>query len=255
MRDNNYLKLTKWGFIEYYTLVLLCLIIPAFTIYQLIEIWIGKYDGVRTEEELIRSAFPFLILAIFFAIYLRRKLRFIKIDVTCTDEEFQEALSRTRKEYDLGIPNNINGDVAAYWSEYLFRGGIMIRIIKEDDKIWFNAIPTPDTRMSVFHFRKCRKIRQSFILHLQQVLAGIPEKRIKQKKETEWSLKRIFIRMGMYVLLLILISLGIFIFFTSNAGAAPLFGLIIIALPLFYLYIDWKIILREKRKKNKKKRK
>lgn len=250
MKHTTYIKLTRWQTFEYYSIVLLLLMVLAFALYEIIRIGIWDYEMIRKESSLIITAHSSLLLSILIVIYLRRKLRFIEIAVSGSDEEFQEALSRTRKEMNLGIRKNKNGYILAYWKESFFVSGIMITIIKEDNRISFNSIPDPDSRIAYIYFRKCRKIRQSFLINLRDVLRGIPEN--KKKEESEWSIKNILIRLGIYSIALVFVLLGLFMLTASRDWISQLVGLAMIAVPGFYFYMDQKIIFRENRKRKKR---
>ena len=79
------------------TLLLICAVLLLFIVsligWSLVQIYVTHtYTGVRTTNELIKTSLPFLLIAIFFALVQYRRLRFKEINVTYTDEQFQEAV-------------------------------------------------------------------------------------------------------------------------------------------------------------------
>jgi hypothetical protein len=96
MKQTKRLKLSRWQILDHYFIVLFILFIPGLTLFSLFEIYVTEtYDGVRTAEELISTAWPWIIPAIAFYFIQKRRLRFREVKVEYLDQEFQEAIERT----------------------------------------------------------------------------------------------------------------------------------------------------------------
>ena len=106
MKKNKRLKLTTIQSLTHYGIVILLLFITSITGWHLIEIYLtNTYTGVRSADELIRSSLPFLLLAVLFAVIQHRRLKFKEVNVTFTDNQFQEAVERTVKDLEWRIDN------------------------------------------------------------------------------------------------------------------------------------------------------
>src|SRR5690554_2638220 len=107
MKKDKRLKLTTIQTLTHYGIVLLLLFIVSLTGWSLIEIYLtDTYEGVRTADELIKTSLPFFAIAIIFAIIQYRRLNFKEIQVSYTDEQFQEAIARTVKDLEWIIERN-----------------------------------------------------------------------------------------------------------------------------------------------------
>jgi len=107
MKKNKRLKLTIFQTLTHYGIVLLLLFIVPLTGWSLIEIYLtDTYNGVLKADELIKSSLPIFATAIIFAIIQYRRLNFKEIQVSYSDEQFQEAIDRTVKDLEWRIERN-----------------------------------------------------------------------------------------------------------------------------------------------------
>jgi hypothetical protein len=172
MKKTKRLKLTTIQTLTHYGIVLFLLFIVSLTAWSLIEIYItSTYTGVRTTDELIKASLPFLLLAIFFGFIQHRRLKFKEINVTFTDEQFQEAVKRTVKDLEWKIDSNNKTVLRAYrpwnWSG---SWGEMVTIIKDKDSLLVNSICDPDRWSSIISYGWNRKNIQTFLRNLTDVL-------------------------------------------------------------------------------------
>ncbi len=212
MKKEKRLKLSFWRAIDHYFIVLFFLFIPLITLYSIFEIYVTKtYDGVRTVQELMTATFPFIIPAIVFYFIQKRRLRFIEVQINYTDQEFNEAIKRTAKEYDWRIEYNNKSIFRAYkpWN-WTGSWGEMITIIRDKEKLLLNSICDPDKMSSVVSFGWNKKNIQTFLKNLNDVKNGIPVKEIIEVSEKEWTFKRTIIRIFAYPVCIMFIGIGFY---------------------------------------------
>ena len=244
MKKNKRLKLTTVQTLTHYGVVLLLLFIVCLTGWSLIEIYItNTYTGVRTADELIKSSLPFLLLAILFAFIQERRLRFKEVNVTFTDEQFQEAIERTIKELEWRIDRNNKTFFRAYrpwnWSN---SWGEMVTIIKDKDRLLVNSICDPNNMCSVVSYGWNRKNIKTFLKNLADVLDNKSAEIKIEKVTNEWSIKRIIIRLLAYPFCIFLIVFGVYMIIQPLTIRSIIAGLGAMTIAIIYLYSDIKIL-------------
>ncbi|MBK6840042.1 MAG: hypothetical protein IPG90_18630 [Bacteroidetes bacterium] len=193
------MKLTTIQTLTHYGIVLLLLFIVCLSGWSLIEIYVtNTYPGVRTADELIRSSLPFLLLAILFAFIQHRRLKFKEVNLTITEEQFQEAVERTAKELEWRIDKNNKAFLGIQTLELTGIGGEMVSIIKGKDHLLVNSICNPDSMSSVASYGWNRKNVKTFLKNLTDVLNNKPAEIKIEKVINEWSVKRVVIRILAY---------------------------------------------------------
>ena len=254
MIETERLKLTVFQTVSHFSIVIFLVIIWGFLAYSLIEINVtNTYSGVRSSNEIILSGLPFLIAAIVFYFIQRARLNFYELTIKFSDQEFDEALSRTAKELKWKIkihqkkyiqairPSNLTGS----WGE-------MITIIIDGDRILLNSICDPDNIASVVSYGWNKKNLKTFAANLKETVNHIPVKQlnISEIPENEWTLKNTVIRIITYPFCIFLIVLGFYgiIYPVTYKSAGAGIGVIIIA--SMYLYTDLKIITTRKKSTN-----
>ena len=97
---------------------------------------------------LIRDAI--CIPAIVFYFIQKRALEFREVNIKYTNEEIQEAIKRTAKEYDWHVELNNANIFRAYrpWN-WSLSWGEMITIVKDKDRLLLNSICDPNKMSSV----------------------------------------------------------------------------------------------------------
>jgi len=173
MKQTKRLKISRWQTLGHYFIVIFILLIPGFTLFSLFEIYItDTYDGVRTANELISTIWPWIIPAIAFYFIQKRRLRFREVKIDYTDQEFQEAIERTAKEYEWHIEFNNRNVFRAYrtwnwtgsWGE-----SITITIIKDKDRLLLNSICDPNKMSSVVSFGWNKRNIDTFLKNIVDV--------------------------------------------------------------------------------------
>ena len=249
MKKTKRLKLNLSQTLTHYGIVIFLLFIVSLTVKSLIEIYFtNTYTGVRTSEELINSSLPFLLFAILFAFIQYRRLNFKEFKTNFTEEQFLEALKRTETELEWRISKNNKIIFIAYRPNWTGIWGELVTIIKENDKILINSICDPNRFSSVVSYGMNRKNIQTFLKNLSEVLSDKPAEIKIEKVTSEWSAKRIAIRLLAYPFCVFLIVLGAYMVFQPLTIKTILAGFGAITIASFYLYTDIKILTTGKDK-------
>jgi hypothetical protein len=248
MKNNKRLKLTTIQTLTHYGIVLFLLFIVSLTGWSLIEIYLtDTYTGVRTADEIIKTSLPFLALAIIFAVIQYRRLNFIEIRVSHSDEQFQEAIDRTIKDLEWRVERNNKTFFRAVrpWN-WTGSWGEMVTIIRDKDRVLINSICDPDHMSSVASYGWNRKNIKTFLKNFSDVLNSRPEE-IKEEKETnEWSFKRIVIRLFAYPFCIFLIVFGVYMVMVPLTIRTIIAGLGAMTISSIYLYSDIKLLTTKK---------
>lgn len=248
MKKNKRLKLTFFQTVTHYGISLLLLFIISLTGWSLIEIYLTEtYTGVRTANELIKSSLPFLVLAVIFTVIQYRRLNFKEIEITYTDEQFQEAIDRTVKDLEWRIEKNNKTFFRAVrawnWSG---SWGEMVTIIRDKNRILINSICDPDHMSSIASYGWNRKNIRTFNKNLSDVLENRPSEIIEEKEINEWSFKRIVIRLFAYPFCIFLIVFGVYMVLEPLTIRTIISGLGAMTIAGIYLYSDIKLLRTKK---------
>jgi hypothetical protein len=170
MKKTTKLQLSKWQKIDHFYIVFFLLIIPGMGLFSLFEIFITKtYNGVRTADEIFRTTWPWIIPSIAFYFFQDWRLKFRKVNIEYSKEDFQDAVEKTAKEFDWQIEINNSKIFRAYrpgnWS---LSWGEMITIVKDKDRLLLNSICDLNTRASVVSFGWNRKNIDTFLSNLKE---------------------------------------------------------------------------------------
>jgi hypothetical protein len=248
MKQTKRMLLSRWQTIDHYFIVLIIMLIPGFTLFSLFEIYIaGTYKGVRTANELISTAWPWIIPAIVFFFLQKRRLIFREVRIEYSDQEFKEAIDRTAKEYEWQIELN-NRNVFKAYRPWNWSGswGEMITIIKDKDQLLMNSICDPNKLSSVASFGWNRRNIDTFLKNLIDVKKGIPVQVKEEQPEKEWTLKKVIIRLLAYPFCLFLIGFGLYMIFNSVNWKSQGAGIGVMTIAAIYLYSDLKMIIKNK---------
>jgi len=147
MTKEGRLRLTFGQTVDHYFIVVFLLIVPGMTAHSLYQMYVTEtYDGARSVSELLAAAVPFLILAIAFCVIQHNALKFKRIGLNCTDEQFQAAIKRTMEELKWQIEINDKDLFRAYrrWN-WTASWGEMITIIRVNGQLYINSICDPNS--------------------------------------------------------------------------------------------------------------
>lgn len=151
MRVTKRLKLSSLNMFSHFSIVIFLLLGPLSATWYLMEYYIlGNYDGVRTPFEMARILYPWIIPAIFFYIFQRKRLRFKQINTSVTTKDFKTVVELTANELEWRIDYFSDEFVRAYHtSKWSASWGEMITIIHEKDYILINSICDPNKSMYI----------------------------------------------------------------------------------------------------------
>jgi hypothetical protein len=248
MKQTKRLKLSRWQRLDHYFIVIFILIIPGFTLFSLFEIYVtDSYDGVRTTNELISTAWPWIIPAIAFYFIQKRRLRFKEVNIEYSDQEFQEAIERSAKEYEWQIEINNRNIFQAYrpWN-WTGSWGEMITIVKDKDRLLLNSICDPNKWSSVASFGWNKRNIDTFLKNLVDVKKDIPVQEKIEEPEKEWTFKKVVIRLLAYPICLFLIGFGLYMIFNPVTWKSQGAGIGAMTIAAIYLYTDLKMIMKNK---------
>lgn len=248
MKQTKRLKLSRWQTLDHFFIVPFILFIPGLTLFSLFEIYVTKtYDGVRTANELILTTWPWIIPAVAFYFIQKRRLRFGEVKVEYSDQEFQEAIERTAKEHDWQIVLNNKSSFRAYrpWN-WTGSWGEMITVIKDKDRLLLNSICDPNKMSSVTSFGWNKRNIDTFLKNLIAVKKDIPIQEKIENPEKGWTFKRLIIRLFAYPFCLFLVGFGFYAIFNPVNWKTPLAGIGAMTIAIIYLYMDLKIITKNK---------
>lgn len=247
MKQTKRLKLSRWQTLDHFFIVLFLLFIPGLTLFSLFEIYVTEtYDGVRAVDELISTGWPWLIPAVAFYFIQKRRLRFREVKVEYSDQEFQEAIERTTKEYGWQIELNNKHIFRAYrpWN-WTGSWGEMITIIKDNDRLLLNSICDPNKWSSVASFGWNKRNIDTFLKYLVEVKKRLPVQEIIEKPEKEWTFKKVVVRLIAYPLCLLLIGLGFYAIISPVNWKTPLASIGAMTIAAIYLYSDLKGLFKK----------
>ena len=174
MTKGGRLKLTFSQTVDHYFIVVFLLIVPGMTAHSLYQMYVTEtYDGVRPASELLTASVPFLILAIAFCFIQRNALKFKKIGLNCTDEQFQAAIKRTVKELKWQVEINDKDLFRAYrhWN-WTASWGEMITIIKDNGGLYINSICDPNSVSAVTSWGWNKRNVKTFWTNLTEEING-----------------------------------------------------------------------------------
>jgi Ca2+/Na+ antiporter len=237
MQQTKRLKLTTSQTLYHYNVALFLLIPSAM---------MGWYTPI--------GSLPFLLITILCAIIQYRRLRFTEVSVTITDEQFREAIQRTKDELFWV------GDVDKKWRKNDRNGNIffriydaeMVTIIKEKDRLLINSIDNPDglNYFSPSYGHNKKNIR-TFLQNLSDVLSDKSVVAKVEEKVNEWSVKKIITRLFLYPFSVFMVVFGLYMVLQPQVEIQRLFGIGIMALGGIYLYADIRVLMMKNKKVEK----
>lgn len=244
MRRTKRLKLSKLETLEHYFVVLFLSFIPLLTLYDLIKICLGTYEGVRSATELATAQLPFLALALIAYINQRRRLRFRVVRIKYSDDDFREAVKRTCENLQWRVETDRQGIFRAFRSwNWTSSWGEMITILRDENTLLLNSISDPNQKPTFSSFGWDKKNINTFLLNLAQTLQGIGASTWFEDAEAKKWYAKSYMRYIAYFCSFGMIALGIFLVSEGKIGMAVcLFGLV-----AFYLYSDLSFNTEEKK--------
>ena len=166
IKENEYLELSNYQTLSHFSIFFFLLIAPLFFGYSMFK----NYEGGETVKEFISISWFWILLAIVFYFIQKRRLRFREVEISYTNEEFEQTLKLTSKKYKWRVELNDEDFLVAYRAmagDVL--SGEMITIIKGSNKLFLNSICDPTKRNSLISFGWNEKNIETFISNLGKV--------------------------------------------------------------------------------------
>jgi hypothetical protein len=156
----------------HYSFPLLVLLPAILSLIDIIKIWTGTDDGVRTINEYIETSLPFLAVGLLLIFRQYRRLNFRKIKMSYTDKDLQHALGKTSMERKWRVEKNRDGFFRAYrvGGDGPWWWGEMITIIIDDKTIFINSISDPNQTPTPSSFGNDGKNIRTFIKNLETIV-------------------------------------------------------------------------------------
>lgn len=220
--------------------------------------------GIKSELE--NKDFPLLLLIILTLSILllfnhkikARKFEIWKIKVS--EKQFEDACLATSKYLDWYIEKKAKNYLRANKSCGFQWDGIDITIIRTENEILFNSMPGTSIRSNPFTFGLNKKNRNIFRTQLLKALKGenileiakIAEKEKEDRfwKESELTLKNLFIKAIGYSLTLFFVVISIFLLHENFSIKALVLSASFLSICSIFVISDIKITI-EKRKRKK----
>lgn len=235
MKRTKRLKLSKLETLDHYFVVLFLSFIPLITLYDLLKMYLGTYDGVRSATELATAQLPFLILALIAFINQRKRLQFRVVRIKYTDDDFREAAKRTSENLQWRVETDRQDVFRAFrgWN-WTSSWGEMITILREENMLLLNSISDPSQKPTFSSFGWDKKNINVFLLNLAQTLQGISSSTWFEDEEAKkWYAKSYMYYIG-YLCSICLILFAMFLVSEGKVGMA----VTLLGLAAFYLYSD-----------------
>ncbi|WAC03050.1 hypothetical protein N7U66_05325 [Lacinutrix neustonica] len=103
MDKTKTLLLSNWQLFWHYFLGLILLSVGIMNLY-----WLNSenYNGIRTEKEIITSIIVWFSLALIVFIIKKRRLNFVRIDISLNETEFKEKMLEIAEKESWNLTNN-----------------------------------------------------------------------------------------------------------------------------------------------------
>jgi len=154
MKRTGTLKLTKWQLFTHYFLSLLPLSMAIYNFYVAFRIKYSEgYEVARTEKEIILVALVWLSLAILVFIIKKRRLRFKKIAISLTENQFKHGMAQVSEKEKWRLGNNTK-HFATFYNGSWWTWGLKMTVLRFDDYLLINSICDSDRKTSISIFNE-----------------------------------------------------------------------------------------------------
>ena len=173
LEQSNSLRLTRGQLFAHYAVVPFLLILPIYTTYSLIQIYLThNYTGVRSAKELIMTSYPWIILALGSFFIQKKRLKFREIGISVKPENFKKAVILTSNKLNWEIKNMTNDYAVAVRNGNFLGGswGELITIIRKKNIVLINSICDPDNIISVASWGWNKKNIETFKMSLENIV-------------------------------------------------------------------------------------
>jgi hypothetical protein len=250
LKSHERVRLPFMQRLNHYFIVILLLVTPVITLIDIVlERWTKTRKHILPATEMIDTSLAFLILAVIAFLIQRDRLRFREVEIEYTDDEFREAIQRTKNEIGWRIRTN-NKNLLRAERHFPWGGwGELITIKKAKNKLFLNSICDPYAKSSVVSFGWNTNNIKIFLKNLDFAIRKEPYTEISPRVIKEWSLKNTLIRILLYVICVLLILVGFFAIVFGVDLKTFILSVIVISFGCFYIYLDVKVLIEKRRAK------
>jgi hypothetical protein len=170
MNKPQKLKLKGEQLFTHYAFLVILLAVPVFNMISVIQILIGRYEGVRNLTDHLVVSLPFVVLGVIFCFRQNQRLYFKEYKIAHTDRELQEAIRMTADQLNWTIGTNNKGYLRAFRDGEGFDWwGQMITIVYDNNTILINSISDPNIKPTFTSLGWDRKNVKAFIKNLETI--------------------------------------------------------------------------------------
>jgi hypothetical protein len=168
MDKTKKLLLSKWQLFWHYFLGLIPLSVGIMNIYWLIETQnSGNYSGIRTEKEIITSIAIWFVLALLVFIIKKRRLNFVRIDISLNETEFKEKLLAIAEKENWNLTNNTK-NFAKFYNGSGWTWGLKMTILRFENYLLVNSICDPEMKTCISIFNENERNTKQLIKNLKK---------------------------------------------------------------------------------------
>jgi len=154
MDETKTLQLSKGQLFWHYFLGLIPLSVGIMNLYWLIEIYnTENYSGIRTEKEIITSIIVWFSLALLVFIIKKRRLNFVRIDISLDESEFKDRMLQIAEKENWRLTNNTKR-FAKFENGSGWTWGLNMTVLKYENYLLVNSICDPEMRSCISIFNE-----------------------------------------------------------------------------------------------------
>ncbi len=138
----------------HYFLSILPFSLGIYGLYRLFEIRnTENYNGIRTEKEMFISALIWISLAIIVFIIKKRRLNFVRIDISLNELEFKDKMLEIAEKENWRLTNNTK-KFAKFSNGSGWTWGLNMTILRFENYLLVNSICDPEMRSCISIFNE-----------------------------------------------------------------------------------------------------
>lgn len=172
MNKTKILQLSKWQLFWHYFIGLIPLSIGILNLYWLIKIHTSeKYNGILTEKGIISTVIFCFLLALLVFIIERRRLNFIRIDISLNEIEFTEKMLEIAETENWNLLNNTK-KYAVFYNGSAWTWGLKMTVLRFENYLLVNSICDLDSKPCISIFSENERNIKRFKKNLLKPVAN-----------------------------------------------------------------------------------
>jgi hypothetical protein len=134
------------------------------TVYWIFQMCVRTYNGTRSATELISVGLPFLILALFFYILQRKRLKFLELPIAISENDLDEAVKKAGETLGLKFLIWEGKIIQAVRPNPQGKFTELITLLKDGDTLLINSIGYPENNSGGISFYTRNRINVRILL-------------------------------------------------------------------------------------------